>query len=81
MLKYQTSNPKRIRRQALYFKCLIKVYQLNLFLLQNLKWLLNGWQLEDEFLEANIDSDKDIIGLLKKDMQSTKQILDNNSNS
>lgn len=77
MLKYQSNNPKRIKRQALYFKCLIKVYQLNLFLLLNLKYLLNGWQLEDEFLETNIESGKEILSMIKEDLDSILQEISN----
>ena len=44
-------------------------------MLRSLKWLLDYWQLRDSFLEANIYADKDIINLLKKDLQATKDII------
>ena len=75
MLHYKNNSLKRFRRQKAYFKLLIRVYKLHLYLLKNLKWLLDRWQLNDPFLNLNIHSDEDIIMLLNKDLQSTKDII------
>ena len=75
MLQYKNNSPKRFRRQARYFKYLIWLYKIHLCMLRNLQYILDYWQLNDPFLEANIHGDKEIIGLLYKDLKATKDIL------
>ncbi len=75
MLKYKNNSPKRFRRQQRYFTYLIGIYKIHNYMLRSLKWLLDYWQLRDPFLEANIYADNDIINLLKKDLQSTRDII------